>query len=81
MRPLAVVIALSVAQRLEFNSTKEQQFDPELLVDKILVPHQLTWDGSLATNNWKCSLTAAALLRFCPTDYSGVAITKLWCRL
>lgn len=42
MGPLAVVIAFSVAERLEFNSTKEQQFDPELLVDKILVPHQLT---------------------------------------
>lgn len=35
MGPLAVVIAFSVAERLEFNSTKEQQFDPELLVDKI----------------------------------------------
>lgn len=41
MGPLAVVIASSVAERLEFNSTKEQHFDPELLVDKILVPHQL----------------------------------------
>lgn len=42
MGPLAAVIAFGVAERLEFNSTKEQQFDLKLLVDKILVPHQLT---------------------------------------